>query len=54
MSADQVVDVHQAAVLIKAGVFVHGQKIGITTQGNPVYNAFGTVRVDMRSEMRRS
>lgn len=46
------IDVHQAATLIKANVFQHGQRCGTTTDGFPVWSKFGSVVIDMRESSR--
>jgi hypothetical protein len=48
------VDIHQAAVLARGGVFVDGQRIGTVPGGWPVYCRHGVIRVDMRAEARFS
>jgi hypothetical protein len=45
----KIVDVHQAAVLIRAGVFADGQRIGTDPNGWALYARHGFVLADMRS-----
>jgi hypothetical protein len=43
-----IVEISTAAKLIRANVFVDGQRIGSDPNGWPIYRAYASVRVDMR------
>jgi hypothetical protein len=47
-----IVEVDVAARLIRANVFTHGQRVGSTSDGNPVWAKHNAVVVDLRPESR--